>query len=69
LKPTRIYVRDVLPLIESQRIKAFAHITGGGLYENVVRVIPKNLKVDLDASRWDIPPVFSWIATQGWIPN
>lgn len=65
LKPTRIYTREVLPLIENAKIKAFAHITGGGLLENVPRIIPKNLKVDLDANLWDVPPVFAWIATQG----
>ena len=65
MKPTEIYVRRILPLIESSKIKGLAHITGGGLLENVNRTIPANLKAHLDAMQWDIPPVFAWIATRG----
>lgn len=65
LTPTTIYVHDVLPLIEKDKIKAFAHITGGGLVENVARVIPSHLKVILNALEWNILPVFAWIAAVG----
>lgn len=48
-------------------VKAFAHITGGGLTENIPRVLPDGVGVTLDATQWDILPVFSWLATTGGI--
>lgn len=65
LKPTRIYTNEILPLVDKKLIKAFAHITGGGLLENVDRVLPSNLKVNLNATLWDILPIFGWIAAIG----
>uniref|UniRef100_G3PMH8 Trifunctional purine biosynthetic protein adenosine-3 n=1 Tax=Gasterosteus aculeatus aculeatus TaxID=481459 RepID=G3PMH8_GASAC len=65
LTPTKIYSRLLLPILRSGAVKAFAHITGGGLLENIPRVLPQDLAVDLDASRWSIPPVFSWIHKEG----
>ncbi|XP_017485656.1 PREDICTED: trifunctional purine biosynthetic protein adenosine-3 [Rhagoletis zephyria] len=65
LTPTRIYVKALLPLLRQGYVKALAHITGGGLTENIPRVLPKNLAVELDATQWNIPPVFGWLAAQG----
>jgi phosphoribosylformylglycinamidine cyclo-ligase len=65
LIPTRIYVKDVLPLIEKSLLKGMAHITGGGLTENIPRVLPDGLGVELNADKWDIPPVFRLIQRLG----
>ncbi|XP_020622899.1 trifunctional purine biosynthetic protein adenosine-3-like [Orbicella faveolata] len=65
LVPTRIYCRSVLPLMRDGKVKAFAHITGGGLIENIPRVLPDGMGVSLDASLWIMPPVFGWIFGQG----
>ncbi|KAL7845882.1 hypothetical protein AOLI_G00240740 [Acnodon oligacanthus] len=65
LTPTKIYSRLLQPMLRSGAVKAYAHITGGGLLENIPRVLPKELAVDLDATRWRIPPVFSWLHKEG----
>jgi len=62
LTPTNIYIKSVLPLMHEEKVKAFAHITGGGLIENIPRVLPDDMEVRLDAKSWIIPPVFGWIA-------
>jgi phosphoribosylformylglycinamidine cyclo-ligase len=69
LTPTRIYVRALLTTIRGGRIKALAHITGGGLIENIPRVLPPGLRAALDASRWNMPPVFRWLKTEGGIDD
>jgi phosphoribosylformylglycinamidine cyclo-ligase len=67
LTPTRIYVRSGLALARAGLAKSMAHITGGGLVENVPRVIPDDATVEIDATRWPLPPVFGWLARQGGI--
>ncbi|CAD6235185.1 GSCOCG00007850001-RA-CDS [Cotesia congregata] len=65
LEPTRIYTRSVVEALKAKVVKAFAHITGGGLVENVPRVLPPGLAVVLDADKWKIPRIFGWLATAG----
>ncbi|XP_041115821.1 trifunctional purine biosynthetic protein adenosine-3-like [Polyodon spathula] len=65
LTPTKIYSKLLQPILRSGAVKAYAHITGGGLLENIPRVLPKPLAVDLDASLWKIPEVFSWLQREG----
>lgn len=65
LEPTRIYVRTIEKLRKEFRIKAIAHITGGGLIENIPRVIPKNCAAFLDASSWTLPPLIELIRKHG----
>ncbi|MDR3515704.1 MAG: phosphoribosylformylglycinamidine cyclo-ligase [Azospirillaceae bacterium] len=65
LTPTRIYVRPVLAAVRAGTIRALAHITGGGLLENIPRVLPAGLGVALDVTRWPLPPVFGWLARTG----
>jgi phosphoribosylaminoimidazole (AIR) synthetase len=65
LTPTRIYVRSCLPLCRQGFVKAMAHITGGGLPENIPRVLPNHLAVRLDASQWTLPSVFRWLRHLG----
>ncbi|XP_075398463.1 trifunctional purine biosynthetic protein adenosine-3 [Tenrec ecaudatus] len=65
LTPTRIYSQTLLPVLRSGHVKAFAHITGGGLLENIPRVLPAKFGVDLDARTWSIPRVFSWLQHEG----
>ena len=65
LEPTRIYVRDLLPVLRSGRVSGGAHITGGGLVENPPRAIRPGLAPRFDWSAWTTPPVFGWLAEAG----
>ncbi|HUL56122.1 MAG TPA: phosphoribosylformylglycinamidine cyclo-ligase [Usitatibacter sp.] len=65
LEPTRIYVRQVLAVMERVTIKGLAHITGGGLVENIPRVLPDGTCARLEASRWKRPAVFEWLQKRG----
>jgi phosphoribosylformylglycinamidine cyclo-ligase len=68
LEPTRLYVNSCRAAIAGGGIKALAHITGGGLLENIPRVLPKGLAAEIDARAWKLPPVFAWLAETARIP-
>ena len=65
LEPTTIYVRRLLPLIQQRRINGLAHITGGGLLENIPRVLPKNCHAIVDADQWELPAIFALLQQGG----
>ncbi len=65
LKPTRIYVRPILSLLEKEPVFSMAHITGGGFFDNIPRVLPKNCGAKIQAGSWPIPRVFRWIEEAG----
>ena len=65
LTPTRIYVKSLLTLIKQIPVHALAHITGGGLTENLPRVIPDNLNAKIDLKSWQFPAIFDWLQSNG----
>jgi phosphoribosylformylglycinamidine cyclo-ligase len=65
LAPTRIYVKPLLALMQALPVKGMAHITGGGLTENIPRILPDGLAAALDKSAWPPPPLFGWLQAQG----
>jgi len=65
LKPTRIYVKSLLSLLDRVPVHAFAHITGGGITENLPRVLPAGLNANIDLSSWAFPDIFLWLQEQG----
>ncbi|OBY26996.1 phosphoribosylformylglycinamidine cyclo-ligase [Leisingera sp. JC1] len=67
LTPTRLYVKQCLAAVRAGGVHALAHITGGGLTENLPRVLPEDLGADIDLNAWDLPPVFKWMAETGGI--
>ena len=67
LTPTRLYVKPALQAIRAGGVHALAHITGGGLTENLPRVLPEGLGAEIDLNAWDLPPVFRWMAETGGI--
>jgi len=65
MEPTRIYVKPLLALMESMEIKGMVHITGGGLVENIPRVLQDNLTAILYKDAWTMPPLFTWLQQHG----
>ena len=65
LEPTRIYVKSALAMIEECDIHAISHITGGGFWENIPRVLPKNTKAIIDGKSWEWPEIFQWLQEAG----
>ncbi|MEL7097829.1 MAG: phosphoribosylformylglycinamidine cyclo-ligase [Pseudomonadota bacterium] len=65
LTPTRIYVRPVLDLLRGGQLRGVAHITGGGLTENLPRVMPEGLGAHVDLNSWELPPIFAYLARAG----
>lgn len=65
LAPTRLYVKQTLAAIRAGGVHALAHITGGGLTENLPRVLPDGLGADINLNSWELPPVFKWLAENG----
>jgi phosphoribosylformylglycinamidine cyclo-ligase len=65
LEPTRIYVKSMLKLMESVTVKGMAHITGGGLLENIPRILGDDLTALIDRNSWDMPPLFKWLQRTG----
>jgi phosphoribosylformylglycinamidine cyclo-ligase len=69
LEPTRIYVKPVLALLEKLKVKGVAHITGGGLLENIPRILPESTCARLEQSRWKRPAIFDWLKRHGAIDD
>ncbi|HEX6002631.1 MAG TPA: AIR synthase-related protein, partial [Burkholderiales bacterium] len=65
LAPTRIYVKPMLSLMKQVDVKGMAHITGGGLIENIPRILPGDLAVHIERGSWPMPPLFTWLKQQG----
>ncbi len=65
LTPTKIYVKSVLALLESSPVHAISHITGGGFWENIPRVLPDNLKAVIEGDSWQWPAIFNWLQEKG----
>ncbi|MEM8579911.1 MAG: AIR synthase-related protein, partial [Pseudomonadota bacterium] len=65
LAPTRLYVKQALAALRAGGVHGLAHITGGGLTENLPRVLPLGLGAKVDLNAWTLPPVFAWLASEG----
>jgi len=65
IEPTKIYVKSILSLVKNLPVHAISHITGGGLLENIPRVMPKHLTAKLDANSWELPEIFQWLQREG----
>ncbi|CAN7200968.1 phosphoribosylformylglycinamidine cyclo-ligase [Pseudoxanthomonas sp. LjRoot143] len=69
MAPTTLYVKPILELLQAHDLHGMAHITGGGLTENIIRVVPDGLGLQIDASAWALPPVFDWLQREGAVEN
>jgi phosphoribosylformylglycinamidine cyclo-ligase len=69
LAPTRIYVKSVLDLVATHPVHGVAHITGGGLTENISRVLPESLGLEIDTGAWQRPAIFDWLQEQGQVDD
>lgn len=69
MAPTRIYVKNLLQLIKTVDVRAMSHITGGGLPENIPRVLPNGVTAAIDTHSWSLPPVFQWLKEQGGVED
>ena len=69
MAPTMIYVKPILDLLKAQPVHGMAHITGGGLTENIIRVVPDALGIALDSNTWKLPAVFDWLQREGNVPQ
>ncbi len=69
LEPTRIYVKPLFVLMREMRVKGMAHITGGGLVENVPRMLSESVKAVIDRSSWKMPPLFQWLQREGGVAD
>lgn len=65
MAPTKIYVKSVLELLKTIEVNALSHITGGGFWENIPRVLPQDAKAVINENSWQWPPVFDWLQTNG----
>ena len=65
MAPTKIYVKSLLQLLEAMPVKGMAHITGGGITENIPRVLPEGLTAEIQKNSWELPALFGWLQTQG----
>lgn len=69
MAPTRLYVKPLLALMGAMEVKGLVHITGGGLVENIPRVLAENLTAVLDANAWEMPPLFKWLQQHGGVAD
>lgn len=69
MAPTRIYVKNLLQLIKTVDVRAMSHITGGGLPENIPRVLPAGTRAAIDTASWELPAVFQWLQDQGGVAD
>jgi len=69
MAPTRIYVKSMLALMEQVTVKGMAHITGGGLVENIPRVLKAGFTAELDHRAWPLPPLFAWLQKHGGVAD
>jgi phosphoribosylformylglycinamidine cyclo-ligase len=69
MAPTRIYVKPLLALLQADHVKGMAHITGGGLTENIPRVLPDHLTAVIERGEWTLPPLFQWLQQEGQVAD